>query len=122
MTASLTVPSSWDEVRADWMTAALARDFPGAVVGEVSVAMRDDGTNRRARLALTYTADGPTGPPTVFVKAVDPEHRELIKLTSGLLHEPRLFTSHVDLPLEHPRVFAAAIDEVPKTSSWSWRT
>jgi hypothetical protein len=112
VTTSLTVPSSWDEVRADWMTAALARDFPGAVVGEVSVAMRDDGTNRRARLALTYTADGPTGPPTVFVKAVDPEHRELIKLTSGLLHEPRLFTSHVDLPLEHPRVFAAAIDEV----------
>ncbi len=110
MTASLTVPSSWDEVSVDWMTAALARDFPGVVVREVTVAMRDDGTNRRARLALSYEP-GPAGPATVFVKAVDPDHRELIKLTSGLLHEPRLFNSNIDLPLEHPQVFAAPIDE-----------
>lgn len=107
---SLTVPSSWDEVSADWMTAALARDFPGAVVSAVTVAMRDDGTNRRARLALSYEP-GPAGPGTVFVKAVDPEHREMIKYTSGLLHEPRLFSSDVALPLEHPQVYAAPMDE-----------
>ncbi|MGU3503155.1 phosphotransferase family protein [Mycobacterium sp. C31M] len=96
------------------MTAALARDFPGAVVAGVRVAMRDDGTNRRARLELSY-APGPAGPATVFAKAVDPGHRDLIKLTSGLLHEPRLFTAvleaGVDLPLEHPRVYAAPVDE-----------
>ncbi|MGW0163289.1 phosphotransferase [Mycobacterium sp. NPDC003323] len=92
------------------MTDALDRDFPGVRVTEVTVAMRDDGTNRRARLQLRY-APGPAGPATVFVKAVDPDHRELIKLTSGLLHEPRLFNADVDLPLEHPRVYAAAIDE-----------
>lgn len=111
MTTALTVPSCWDEVTADWMTAALARDFPDVVVEAVTVAMRDDGTNRRARLALSYRP-GPSGPRTVFVKAVDPEHRELIKLTSGLLHEPRLFNSEIDLPLEHPCVYAAPIDEV----------
>lgn len=110
MTASLTVPNSWDAVSAEWMTAALNRDFPGAVVREVSVVMRDDGTNRRARLALTYEP-GPTGPGTVFVKAVDPGHRDMIKYTSGLLHEPRLFSSDVPLPMEHPRVYAAPIDE-----------
>ncbi|WP_395312268.1 phosphotransferase [Mycobacterium sp. AMU20-3851] len=91
------------------MTAALAQEIPGAVVDTVTVAMRDDGTNRRARLALTYAA-GP-GPETVFVKAVDPDHKALIKMTSGLLHEPRLFTSGVALPLEHPLVYAAPIDE-----------
>lgn len=109
MTAALAVPASWEAITADWMTAALARDFPGAVVDAVTVQMRDDGTNRRARLGIRYA--GGTGPATVFAKAVDPEHREMIKYTSGLLHEPRLFNSGVSLPLEHPAVYAAPVDE-----------
>ena len=58
------------------MTVALSRHHPGAVVEDVSVALRDDGTNRRARLALTYSAG--SGPATVFAKAVDPDHAELV--------------------------------------------
>lgn len=104
---TLAVPKDWSELTPEWMTTALA--LPGVVVGAVTVDMRDDGTNRRARLALSYTSGG--GPATVFVKAVDPDHKFLIKLTSGLLHEPRLFNSKVPLPLEHPRVYAAVIDE-----------
>ncbi|MCF6390705.1 aminoglycoside phosphotransferase family protein [Mycobacterium sp. MBM] len=103
------VPASWEAITPAWLSAALARDFPGAVVAEVTVLMRDDGTNRRARLGVHYR-DG-TGPATVFVKAVDPGHKEMIKYTSGLLHEPRLFNAGVDLPLEHPAVYAAPIDE-----------
>ena len=110
MTAALVVPKDWSELTPEWMTAALAERHPGAIVDAVTVAMRDDGTNRRARLALTYAA-GPAGPATVFVKAVDPEHKAMVKLTSGLLHEPRLFNSKVELPLEHPLVYAAVIDE-----------
>ncbi|WP_422750135.1 phosphotransferase [Mycobacterium sp. WMMD1722] len=91
------------------MTAALSKRHPDVVVDAVTVELRDDGTNRRARLGLTYaTGDGPA---TVFVKAVDPAHRDLVRLTSGLFHEPRLFTSGVELPLEHPTVYAALIDE-----------
>lgn len=104
---TLSVPADWSELTAEWMTSALG--LPGAVVDSVAVVMRDDGTNRRARLSLTYRTG--TGPATVFVKAVDPDHRFLIKLTSGLLHEPRLFNSKVELPLEHPLVYAAVIDE-----------
>jgi len=104
-----TVPTNWDELTPEWMTAALASDFPGAVVAAVRVHSRDDGTNRRARLALTYSAG--SGPATVFLKGADPAHKELIKLTSGLFHEPRLFASEVELPIEHPRVFAAMLDE-----------
>ncbi|KKW66460.1 aminoglycoside phosphotransferase [Mycolicibacterium elephantis] len=107
--AELSLPREWEEITPDWMTAALARDFPGAVVDTVAVALRDDGTNRRARLALTYTAG--TGPATVFAKAVDPDHADLVALTSGLYHEPRLFMSGVALPLDHPAVYAALIDE-----------
>src|SRR5690349_7887500 len=65
--------------------------------------------NKRARLELTYSAG--SGPATVFVKAVDPAHADLVALTSGLFHEPRLFSSEVVLPLDHPTVYAALIDE-----------
>jgi hypothetical protein len=35
------------------MTTALAAHVPGAVVDTVRVALRDDGTNKRARLELS---------------------------------------------------------------------
>jgi Phosphotransferase enzyme family len=105
----LSVPSSWDEVTPAWMSAAMAEHHPGAVVDEVTVELRDDGTNRRARLALSYSAG--SGPATVFVKAADPAHKELIRMTSGMFHEPRLFMSGVELPVEHPLVYRAALDE-----------
>ena len=85
------------------------RSFPRRRVDDVAVVLRDDGTNRRARLQLTYSAGA--GPATVFAKAVDPEHADLVALTSGLYHEPRLFSSGVVLPLDHPTVYTAIIDE-----------
>ncbi|MBX7433301.1 phosphotransferase [Mycobacterium sp. Y57] len=105
----LAIPQGWDEITPQWITAALAPHFPGAEVGDLRVVLRDDGTNRRARLALDYVAG--SGPATVFGKAVDPEHADLVALTSGLYHEPRLFSSGVTLPLDHPAVYAAIIDE-----------
>lgn len=107
--AELSIPQGWEQITPGWMTAVLARHFPGATVDEVTVALRDDGTNRRARLKLTYSAG--SGPATVFAKAVDPEHADLVALTSGLYHEPRLFTSGIVLPLDHPEVYTAIIDE-----------
>ena len=83
----LSIPQGWDAISAEWMTTALAGHFPGVQVDDVAVVLRDDGTNRRARLALTYSAG--SGPSTVFAKAVDPEHADLVALTSGLYHEPR---------------------------------
>ncbi|NVN48683.1 phosphotransferase [Mycolicibacterium hippocampi] len=107
--AQLSIPQGWDDITPEWMTCALESHFPGTEVDEVRVALRDDGTNRRARLALGYSAG--SGPATVFAKAVDPEHADLVELTSGLYHEPRLFSSAVTLPLDHPAVYTALIDE-----------
>ncbi len=107
--AELSIPQGWDEITPVWMTSALSQHFPGAEVDDVRVVLRDDGTNRRARLALGYSAGA--GPATVFAKAVDPEHADLVALTSGLYHEPRLFSSGVPLPLDHPTVYTAIIDE-----------
>lgn len=109
MTASLSVPKTWDDITSGWMSAALVSRFPGVVVESVTVADRDDGTNRRARLALTYAAGA--GPATVFAKAADPAHKEMIRMTSGMFHEPRLFICGVELPLEHPEVYTALIDK-----------
>jgi aminoglycoside phosphotransferase (APT) family kinase protein len=107
--AQLSIPQGWDGITPGWMTTALAAHHAGAVVDTVRVALRDDGTNKRARLALTYSAG--SGPATVFAKAVDPDHAELVALTSGLYHEPRLFSSGVALPLDHPTVYTALVDE-----------
>lgn len=103
------IPDDWEAISPEWMTAAISGHHPGAVVEAVTVASRDDGTNRRARLALRYATG--SGPATVFVKAIDPEHADLVELTSGLYHEPRLFLSEVALPLDHPRVYRAIVDE-----------
>jgi aminoglycoside phosphotransferase (APT) family kinase protein len=105
----LSIPRDWEEITPAWMTDALRRHHPDALVSDVEVVLRDDGTNRRARLGLTYSAG--TGPATVFAKAIDPAHAELVALTSGLYHEPRLFSSGVVLPLDHPTVYTAIIDE-----------
>lgn len=103
------IPATWEAVTPAWMTAALAEAFPGAEVGDVEVVLRDDGTNRRARLALSYTRG--SGPATVFLKASDLEHAAVNARTGGVFNEPMLFASGAPLPVEHPQVYFTLIDE-----------
>ncbi len=91
------------------MTVALSGSFPGVEVTEVEVLLRDDGTNRRARLGLTHA--GADGPSKVFLKAPDPAHAELNARTGGLFNEARLFRVGASLPVEHPAVYLSLIDE-----------
>ena len=56
MPDTLTIPKRWDDVTPEWMTAAIAEHHPGAEVADVTLLLRDDGTNRRARFGLTYAA------------------------------------------------------------------
>ena len=60
------IPRRWEDVAPEWMTEAIRTRHPGAEVRDVTIVTRDDGTNRRARLGLTYSAG--SGPETVFVK------------------------------------------------------
>ena len=103
------IPSAWESVTPEWMTSALADAFPGVEVRDVEVELRDDGTNRRARLALSYARG--SGPATVFVKAADLEHTAVNARTGGVFNEPRLFASGAPLPLDHPHVYFTLIDE-----------
>lgn len=106
----LRIPTSWDQVTPHWMTRALSHACPDARVAAVSLLLSDDGTNRRAKFDLSYAAG--SGPTAVFLKAHAAHHR-LVHLRNGnLFNEARLFSSGVELPLDHPRVYFAKIDRL----------
>lgn len=111
MTDVLAIPRQWEDMTPAWMTAAVTQHHPGAEVADVTLLLVDDGTNRRARFGLTYAAG--SGPATVFAKAEsDVRGRRQIHARNGnLFNEPLLFSSGVSLPIEHPLVYTAVIDE-----------
>ena len=47
----------------------------------------------------------------MFLKAADPDHAELNAATGGLFNESRMFRTDLTLPIEHPAVHLALIDE-----------
>lgn len=102
------VPARWEDLTPDWMTAALRRDHPDAVVGAVRLVDSDDGTNRRARFELDYARG--SGPQRVFLKAHAPSHKWVHLRNGNLFLESRLFASGARLPLEHPHVCLAVPD------------
>lgn len=102
------VPERWDSLDADWFTRALKRDLPDVRVASARLVGSDDGTNRRARFALTY-AEG-SGPAQLFLKAHSPNHRWVHLRNGNLFLESRLFANNVALPLEHPHVYLAVPD------------
>ena len=104
---ALRIPGDWNEVTPEWMTAALARDHPGAEVDCARLISRDDGTNRRARFDLTYRHG--SGPDRVFLKA-EGDHREVHSRNGNLFNEPLLFASGVPLDVDHAHVYAVGID------------
>lgn len=105
---ALKIPIAWDEVTPHWMTRAIANKHPDAIVSEAKLVMREDGTNRRARFALSYGAG--SGPNMVFLKAHAARHRFVHLRNGNLFNEARLFGSDVLLPLDYPLVYAAVVE------------
>jgi hypothetical protein len=101
------IPQDWGDVTPEWMTAALQRCFPGVEAGAVAVLKRDDGTNRRGKLGITYSEG--SGPDVVFIKA-EGAHREVHARNGNLFNEPELFASGVPLPVDHPQPYHVVID------------
>ena len=102
------IPKEWEQVTPEWMTAAIANQHPHAKVSEVTIVTRDDGTNRRARFGLTYSAA--SGPETLFLKAHAAGHRFVHLRNGNLFNEARLFASGVSIPVDHPRVYKSIVD------------
>ncbi len=102
------IPTAWEQVTPEWMTDAIGRDHPDAEVSKAELVFQDDGSNRRARFALTYSKG--SGPATVFLKAHDAENRVTHLRNGNLWNEAGLFASGEPLPVEHPKVYKAIID------------
>jgi hypothetical protein len=64
------IPTRWEDVTPQWMTAAITRHHPDATVGDVKIVTADDGSNRRARFSLDYARG--SGPKTVFLELDTP--------------------------------------------------
>lgn len=101
------MPGEWEDVTAGWMTDALQARCPGVEVDSVTVVGRDDGTNRRARLGVTYSVGA--GPEVVFAKA-EGAHREVHARNGNLFNEPDLFASGVPLAVDHPLSYHVVVD------------
>ncbi|MGH3412358.1 MAG: phosphotransferase [Marmoricola sp.] len=102
------VPRSWPALTPEWMTAVLASDFTGAVVGRVEAGDPTRGTNDRAVVRLGYRTG--RGPERVFVKREGRTTSRLALLALGAWDaEARLAAADVPLPLEHPAWYAAGV-------------
>ena len=101
-------PKQWEAITPRWVTGVIAQRHPGAQVDGVRVVMHEDGTNRRARLALSYAAG--RGPETLFLKAHAPRHRIVHLRNGNLFSETRLYASGVPLEVDHPYVYKAIVD------------
>ncbi|WP_439135135.1 phosphotransferase [Pseudomaricurvus sp.] len=104
------IPPQWQDVTPEWMTAAIASHHPEARVDEAKIVMRDDGTNRRARFGLTYSAG--TGPTSLFLKAHAANHRFVHLRNGNLFNEARLFAAEVPLGVDHPIVYKSIVDRL----------
>lgn len=103
-----TIPLAWEQITPRWATQAIRSHHPDARVSDVTIMMKDDGTNRRARIALDYGAGD--GPSQLFLKAHAADHRMTHLRNGNLWNEARLFASGVDLPVDHPKVFKSVVD------------
>lgn len=105
----LQVPRRWSDLDAAWMSAALARRYPGIVVRDVHVGEVQHGTNSRARVRLSL--GGGEGPTSVFVKGPGRVAHRLALLVLGALGtEARLADAGVTFPLEHPVFYGGGVD------------
>jgi Phosphotransferase enzyme family len=103
-------PDRWESISPAWVTKAIAGHHPDAEVAAVTTLMRDDGTNRRLKLGVTYTKG--SGPDTLFLKANEPAHRSVHLRNGNLFNEAQLFASGVPLIVEHPLVYQSLLDKL----------
>ena len=88
------------------MTAALKRDLVDVEVAAVDVLERDDGTNRRARLGVTYARG--TGPSVFFSRERVPFGGTMPERQP--FRRAELYSSTLLLPVDHPHPYHVAID------------
>jgi hypothetical protein len=114
------VPRSPAEIGAEWLTAVLCADTPGARVSSVRAGGGSVGTTTRCSLEITYNEAGSTAglPTRLFVKCTTTIAQRLMLGLGGLIAGEPGFYAHVrpTLEIEAPIGYFGAVD--PR----SWRS
>jgi hypothetical protein len=107
------IPTSPDELSADWLAAALAGVLADARIASAEVVDWNAGTTGRARLRIAYGGGG-DGPASLFVKLppADPMQKLMVQAT-GMGRREVLFYSRLaaEVPVRCPRPYFAAASE-----------
>lgn len=108
------IPTNYDRIGNDWLTAHICRDVLGAEVVNHWLGAPDEGTNNRRRIHLSYNGVGERAglPQSIFAKATNGLRNRLMLAHSGAIHcEVTFYRELRDvLGLETPHAFHAAYD------------
>ena len=109
------VPASASALTAEWLTAALCSEVPGAAVAELEVLGGSVGTSTRTALRVGYNAAGQqAGLPTrLFVKTAATLQQRVMLMLGGMAESETTFFRHIRPELDRlrsPRSYHAAFD------------
>jgi len=112
------VPPAAEALTAEWLTAALCREVPGAAVVDVEVFGGSDGTSSRRAVRVVYNQAGQdAGLPTdLFTKSASTFQSRLLLVLSGVTEGETIFYRDIRPELDRlrsPRAYYAASD--PRT-------
>jgi len=107
------VPPRAEAITPGWMTAALCREHPGAVVTAVRPGDGSSGTTARRRLHLDYNDVGRAAglPATVFTKATPSVTQRITQAVTGPVEARFYLHLRPHLDIEAPRAYHGAVDD-----------
>lgn len=112
--SELAIPATLEEITPEWLSAAVAERFPGAVAESVEVVDAHSGTTGRARLRVSW-APGTQAPALLFAKLAptDPIQRAMV-LSTGMGRREARFYAEVasDVPVRLPEpIWSGSVED-----------
>lgn len=108
------IPTSYDNVTAQWLTNVLAATYPDAKVTDFSLGDTDEGSTNRRRIFLTWNPAGQDAglPASVFCKASHGLANRLNLGLCGAAHGEKMFYTKIRdlLDVDAPRAWHADYD------------
>ncbi|KAL8276348.1 hypothetical protein RQP46_011233 [Phenoliferia psychrophenolica] len=113
------IPSTYESITDDWLTATVGKDVPGAIVTSHQLGPKDTGTSNRRRIFLEWNEVGARAglPKTLFCKGTSDLINRIILSSWGTLTET-FFFNHIrpQLKFEAPTAVFAGFDPERYTS------
>jgi Phosphotransferase enzyme family len=107
------IPSSYESITTEWLSAILCKDTPDAKVTDFTLGAVDDGTSNRRHVRIQYNSAGKAVglPPSIFCKAAQGLVNRLILSNGGTLSEITFYNLiREKLDIDAPRALHAAYD------------